>query len=285
MTLIDVLDETGRERQLANQITGMLQDTAELMSEITAWTPPPVVRFRLLSPKAWRAESMASLRREIRASFTRSAPSPEEEAEAHKAELTYRFSTMASWWMASGRTMLDSAGRPQTLIAPKALHHTGLRYASTELYRDVLHESVHQWQITASHSAVAPIPTLERDRKEPDRALLHLVEGHADWVVQEVADRLLVPGKPPAAQLRRSWRYRGQTALIQWLARRVTQRGAIEQTRGQTERIRDEGLRWVESAVEGVGVIPFSKIWEDPWCLPTTAEITNIEKWFHRVGF
>ncbi|NEW77752.1 zinc-dependent metalloprotease [Streptomyces rhizosphaericus] len=285
MTVIDVLDETGRERQLADQITGMLEDTAELVSDITVLTPPSVLRIRLLSPKAWRAESMAYLRREIEASFTRSAPSPAEEAEARKAELAYRASTVASWWMVHGRTMLDSTGEPQTLIAPKALHHTGLRYASNELYRFVLHESVHQWQIATSRGAVVPIPILERDLNEPDRAVMHLVEGHADWVVQQVARRLFGSDKPSAAQLRPSWRYRGQTALIQWLARRVAQPDALEQAGSQMERICNEGLHWVESVVKGVGVIPFSKIWEDPWCVPTTDEITNVEKWFLRVGF
>ncbi|MFD8339866.1 zinc-dependent metalloprotease [Streptomyces solisilvae] len=285
MTVIDVLDETGRERQLAAQITGMLEDTAELVTEITALTPPPVLRVRLLSPAAWRAEAMAYLRREIEGRFADSAPSPQEDAEARKAERLYRAGTVATWWMQPGKTVLDSAGRPQTLITPKALHHTGLRYASHELYRFALHESVHQWQIATSRGAVMPPPILKRDPTQPDRALMHLVEGHAEWVVQQVAGRLFGPDRTPADQLRRSWRYRRQTAIIQWLARMVAQPGALEQAADQMERIRSEGLCWVESVVEGIGVIPFSKVWEDQWCLPTTDEITNVELWFHRVGF
>ncbi|MBL1115283.1 zinc-dependent metalloprotease [Streptomyces sp. 110] len=284
MTVIDVLDETAREHHLAAQITGMLTDTAELVSDITALTPPPVLRFRLMSPAAWSAESMAYLRREIEGRFAKSAPSPEEEAEARTAERLYRTGTADIWWMTHGSTVLDSAGRPQTLIAPKALHHTGLRYASNELYRFVLHESVHQWQITASRGAVMPLPILKRDIRQPDRALMHLVEGHAEWVVQQVAGRLFGPGRTPAP-LRRSWRYRKQTAVIQWLARRVAQPAALEQAGDRMERIRSDGLRWVESVVEGIGVIPFSKVWEDQWCLPTEDEIADVEQWFHRVGF
>ncbi|MEV5778579.1 hypothetical protein AB0L49_46575 [Streptomyces antimycoticus] len=157
MTVIDVLDETAREHQLADQITGMLTDTAELVSDITALTPPPVLRFRLMSPAAWRAESMAYMDRQTEASFARLAPFPEEEAQSRDADRAYRAATLASWWMVEeGRTMLDSAGQPQTLIAPRALHHTGLRHDSHRLFRSIVHEAVHQWQIASSakHSAI-----------------------------------------------------------------------------------------------------------------------------------
>ncbi|MFD5385542.1 zinc-dependent metalloprotease [Streptomyces sp. NPDC056669] len=285
MTVIIVLDETGRERQLADQITGMLEDTAELVSDITALTPPSVLRFRLLSPSAWRAESRAYVRRQIEASFARSAPSPTEEAEAQKKEITYRASTLAGWWMTEGRTMLDSAGEPQSLVAPKALHHTGLRYASNQLYRFVVHEAVHQWQISSSNPAIMPIPMLGRDTTAPHQGLIHLAEGHADWVMEEVARRLFGPDTPPAADLRRSWRFRGQTAVMKWMARTVANAEAVEQAEAQTRRIRSQGRHWVEIAIKGAGgVIPFNRVWQDVRYVPTADEVSYPDKWLGRVG-
>ncbi|WP_413116271.1 hypothetical protein ACK1X7_37190 [Streptomyces sp. CY1] len=286
MTVIDVLDETGRERQLADQITGMLEDTAELVSDITALSPPAVLRFRLLSPSAWRAESLAYIRRQVEASFARSAPSPDEEAEARKTEITYRASTLASWWMTEGRTMLDSAGGPQSLVAPKALHHTGLRYAGNQLYRLVVHEAVHQWQIASSSPAIMPVPVLDRDLTAPHQGLIYLAEGHADWVVQEVARRLFGPDTAPAADLRRSWRYRGQTALIKWMARRVANADAVERAETQIHDLRGQGLHWVALAIEGAGgVIPFNRVWQDASYVPTADEVAYPERWLSRVGF
>ncbi|MDN3060090.1 hypothetical protein ACFV4E_15570 [Streptomyces hygroscopicus] len=285
MTEIDVLDETERESQLADQITGMLEDTAELVTEITALTPPSRLKFRLLSPKAWRAETMAYLDRETEAVFGRSAPSPEEATQSRDAGRAYRAGMLATWWMVEeGRTMLDSAGQPQTIIAPRALHHTGLRYASHQLFRSIVHDAVHQWQIASSDRAIMPIPVVPHD--DPTvcyQGLVHLAEGHAEWATQAVARRLGGPDKP-FAELPRSWRYRRQSALMKWMARRVANAEAVKQAEEEAGRIRIDGARWVQSAIEGVGVAAFNKIWQDTTYVPRQEEVTNVERWFSRVG-
>ncbi|MDW6057872.1 zinc-dependent metalloprotease [Streptomyces sp. FXJ1.4098] len=178
-------------------------------------------------------------------------------------------------------------GEPQTIIAPRALHHTGLRYASNQLYRLVVHESVHHWQIATSRGAVMPVPFLRRDIEVSHQSLVQLWEGHAHWVVQEVARRLFGQDKRPAAQaLRRSWRYRRQIELMRWLARRAHGDDVLGQAEGRLHQIRGQGLRWVEAAIEGAGGVgPFNKVWHDPWYAPTADEVTNPERWFSRVGF
>ncbi|MBZ3906547.1 zinc-dependent metalloprotease [Streptomyces griseiscabiei] len=305
MSTIEVLDETGRAPRLADEISTILHTALPTVKAITRMNPPEVIRIRLVSPRVWRTETSAYIERKVSGSFARSVPSEPEKAEARQLQHMYRASMAVSWIMCNARTVTDPAGEPQTLIAPRALHHTGLRHHPGALYRMVVHESVHQVQMATSRGTVVPIPFLPRDLDTPERAVVQLMEGHAEWAAQQTAHRLRDQAPTADGPLRRSFRYRRQDALIRRLARwAVDGAQSLAETETETpapapapapalvvgnggledigQALHRDGIRFVEAAVEALGVDTFNRIWHTPDLVPLAGELTAPERWFSR---
>jgi hypothetical protein len=126
-----------------------------------------------------------------------------------------------------------------------------------------------------SESLIEAIQT-PRQREILDRltALMTLVEGHGDYVMDAVGPQVV----PSVAEIRERFNARRRTAG------RVEQ--AIRRLLGIDLKMRQyaDGARFVQAVVDEVGMDGFNKVWDSPATIPTRSEITNPHAWIARVA-
>jgi coenzyme F420 biosynthesis associated uncharacterized protein len=105
-------------------------------------------------------------------------------------------------------------------------------------------------------------------------ALMTLVEGHGDYVMDAVGPQVV----PSVAEIREKFNTRRRTAG------RVEQ--AIRRLLGIDLKMRQyaEGSRFVRAVVDEIGMDGFNEIWTSPETIPTMAEITDPRAWITRVA-
>ena len=113
----------------------------------------------------------------------------------------------------------------------------------------------------------------QRERVESLTAIMSLLEGHADVVMDDVGPRIV----PSVAQIRaRFERRRDGLGPLDVLLRRVL---GLEAKMRQYR----EGAAFVRGVIDRVGVDDFNAVWTSPQTLPTAAEITDPPRWIARV--
>ena len=104
-------------------------------------------------------------------------------------------------------------------------------------------------------------------------ALMSLLEGHAEWVMDAVGPELI----PSLGQLRKSFDdRRNDHAAAESLLRRLM--GLDAKLRQYTH-----GRAFVSGVVDRVGVEAFNRVWDSPANLPTMEEIAEPQAWVDRV--
>ena len=105
-------------------------------------------------------------------------------------------------------------------------------------------------------------------------ALMTLVEGHGDYVMDAVGPQVV----PSVAEIRERFNARRGTAG------RVEQ--AIRRLLGIDLKMRQyaDGARFVRAVVDQIGMDGFNKVWESPATIPTMSEISNPGAWIARVA-
>lgn len=104
-------------------------------------------------------------------------------------------------------------------------------------------------------------------------ALVAVVEGYADWVLDEVTGRLL----PSASMIAEAVRRRRVTA--DQASRFVERLFGLELTQAKL----DTGAAFIEGIVQRAGTASLRRLWDDPEHLPTPAEIEAPGLWLARV--
>ncbi len=105
-------------------------------------------------------------------------------------------------------------------------------------------------------------------------ALMTLVEGHGDYVMDAVGPQVV----PSVAEIRERFNARRRTA------------GRVEQTirrlLGIDLKMRQyaDGARFVRAVVDQIGMDGFNKVWESPETIPTMSEISDPPAWITRVA-
>ena len=104
-------------------------------------------------------------------------------------------------------------------------------------------------------------------------AVMSLLEGHADVVMDEVGPQVI----PSVAQIRSRFneRRKGVGAFDRVLRRLLGLEAKMRQYR--------DGAVFVRSVVDQVGMDGFNRIWESPQTLPRPAEIETPSAWVARV--
>lgn len=113
-------------------------------------------------------------------------------------------------------------------------------------------------------------------RKVLDRVtgLMSLVEGHAEYVMDRVAEQEIAT----AAELRARFDARRSTANpVERVFRRLL---GIEMKMRQYA----EGARFVRAVVDALGMAGFNRVWQAPENLPSAGEIREPGLWLRRVG-
>ena len=105
-------------------------------------------------------------------------------------------------------------------------------------------------------------------------ALMTLVEGHGDYVMDAVGPQVV----PSVAEIREKFNARRKTAG------RVEQ--AVRRLLGIDLKMRQyaDGARFVRAVVDRIGMDGFNKVWESPDTIPTMSEISNPDAWIARVA-
>jgi coenzyme F420 biosynthesis associated uncharacterized protein len=105
-------------------------------------------------------------------------------------------------------------------------------------------------------------------------ALMTLVEGHGDYVMDAVGPQVV----PSVAEIREKFNTRRRTAG------RVEQ--AIRRLLGIELKMRQyaEGARFVRTVVDAIGMDGFNRVWDSPETIPTMAEINDPRAWITRVA-
>jgi coenzyme F420 biosynthesis associated uncharacterized protein len=105
-------------------------------------------------------------------------------------------------------------------------------------------------------------------------ALMTLLEGHADYVMDDVGPDVV----PSVALIRaRFQERRGDPGGVDGMVGRVL---GLDVKRRQYS----EGRRFVSDVIEAVGQAGFNRVWRGPDSLPTRAEILNPTAWTRRVA-
>ncbi|MDQ1666894.1 MAG: hypothetical protein QOH75_2925 [Actinomycetota bacterium] len=123
-------------------------------------------------------------------------------------------------------------------------------------------------------SLVEAVQTPEQ-REILDRitALMSLLEGHADYVMDGVGPAVI----PSVADIRAKFQRRRKDAgRVELVVRRLLGIDA------KMRQYRD-GERFVRGAVDAAGMSGFNRVWESPAHLPTKDELTNPDAWVERV--
>jgi len=105
-------------------------------------------------------------------------------------------------------------------------------------------------------------------------ALMSLLEGHADYVMDDVGPEIV----PTVVQIRsRFEQRRHEPGTVDGIARRVL---------GFDAKLRQysDGRRFVTAVVNEVGRDGFNRVWTSPETLPTRAEVLNPHEWCRRVA-
>jgi coenzyme F420 biosynthesis associated uncharacterized protein len=113
----------------------------------------------------------------------------------------------------------------------------------------------------------------QRERLAQMTAVMSLLEGHADVVMDEVGPQVI----PSVAQIRARFneRRKGVGAFDRLLRRLLGLEAKMRQYR--------DGAVFVRSVVDQVGVDGFNQVWTSPETLPLAREIENPSAWVARV--
>jgi coenzyme F420 biosynthesis associated uncharacterized protein len=105
-------------------------------------------------------------------------------------------------------------------------------------------------------------------------AVMTLVEGHGDYVMDAVGPRVV----PSVADIREKFSHRrGSAGRVEQILRRIL---GIDLKMKQYE----QGSRFVSTVVDEAGMAGFNKVWTSPGTLPTRAELANPREWLERVA-
>ncbi len=113
----------------------------------------------------------------------------------------------------------------------------------------------------------------QREILERLTAVMTLVEGHGDYVMDAVGPRVV----PSVAEIRaRFSARRGSAGRLEQTIRRIL---GIDLKMKQYE----QGARFVRAVVDQAGMATFNKVWASPEALPSKAEIASPRAWLERV--
>jgi coenzyme F420 biosynthesis associated uncharacterized protein len=105
-------------------------------------------------------------------------------------------------------------------------------------------------------------------------AVMTLVEGHGDYVMDAVGPRVV----PSVADIREKFSHRrGSAGRVEQILRRIL---GIDLKMKQYE----QGSQFVSTVVGEAGMAGFNKVWTSPETLPTRVELANPHEWLERVA-
>lgn len=283
MTAFDIRDETtGGHQALATRIEKAARQAAPHVEKVTG-LPLPTVRICLMDRQAWLDESIRPLVAAV-AEAERSGAA-DRAAMARVQSTALQVELKLFWVLRRGLSVseqaVDGTCSARYLMVPDAVRHMGLVRAPLGLERMIVHEVVHQAQISTSGGRVVP-----PQGGGPDPG--PFVCGHADWAEAQITHTLW-GAAPTDERLRPSLRYRRSV----WL-RRMQIRLAEALTSAQVERPprvprvteADPAVtHFVGTTIARAGLAPWNHtVWREPNAVPSPEEVQDPQAWMTRMG-
>ena len=128
------------------------------------------------------------------------------------------------------------------------------------------------WQEGAQALLLSVLSPTQREVFDRISALMTLLEGHADVVMDEVGPEVV----PTVASIRL-----GSTTVANNRERWI--RSYAKSLDGREDEAVPEGAAFVRSAIDSVGMAGFNAVWDKPANLPSLAEIAEPADWVKRV--
>jgi coenzyme F420 biosynthesis associated uncharacterized protein len=114
----------------------------------------------------------------------------------------------------------------------------------------------------------------QRELLDKLTAVMTLVEGHGDYVMDAVGPRVV----PSVAEIREKFsQRRGSAGRMEQILRRIL---GIDLKMKQYE----QGSKFVAEVVAEAGMAGFNRVWTSPETLPTRAEMAKPADWLARIG-
>ncbi|WP_328937438.1 zinc-dependent metalloprotease [Streptomyces tauricus] len=273
MTVFEVVDETRRHAELRDRIREILHTVAPHAADTTGLPLPAQVRYRLLTPKAWREETRLNTQHILARDIADLDLTPPEIKATRAVIKVAGVGPTLVWPLVLGSTQRAADGQRETIITPKALRHAGLLADDPALHQMVAHELVHHLQAEARSGAVWKtfFPGKRDLGNIPRESFTLVLEGHATWADRQVTRHLF--GTPADHRLaRKSWRYQLHRSIpgIHHL--------------GPDPEAYERGAALIERLMESHGTHGINRIWKDASLLPTTKEIADPDAWGHRLN-
>ncbi|MEU7205509.1 hypothetical protein [Streptomyces sp. NPDC045470] len=287
----EVRQEAGpKYDDLGARIRTIAAEVAPVVEAVTGLPLPPRPLIRVVTPSAlartWLAHLHGLAHREriavARVGFTIDA---QQCAAWHTDYIDAAKDMVRRWADDAAHSMEDALMRPQVLMKAKVITHA--QHDDDQLYRTVAHELTHLAQHRASQGLawVAAMTRYARTVKVPGHgfvpiAAMKLIEGHAFWAEEEV--NLKVLGRKVG------WPQAEGTEIF----RRAKDRHGVFRNRNgeapsaaEAKAIYDECHRFVQKAIDRVGLDQFNGIWTSfvSKC-PVEDEIVAPGIWQRRVG-
>ncbi|RPE39081.1 zinicin-like metallopeptidase [Streptomyces sp. Ag109_O5-1] len=273
MTRFTVLDDTRRHPELTELLLSILHTVAPVVQETTRLPLPAKVRYRLLTPKKWRNANRLNQQRILARDIADQKLTPQQIRALRGILKMTSFVPVLVWPLVFAQTMEAADGQVETIIAPRALHHSGFLTNQPCLTVMTAHELVHHAQFEARRGLVWE--TYAPDRRGMDRrgrGASTVLEGHATWAEQQTTTRLFGAPVNHRELAKRSWRYRLHAGFpgVRCLGPRLDSY--------------EQGARLITHAVDTHGVDVVNRVWKDIFLLPTADEVAALDTWAQRLA-
>ncbi|MFD3590495.1 zinc-dependent metalloprotease [Streptomyces sp. NPDC058683] len=272
-TRFNVLDDTRRHPELSELLSSILHTVAPIVRETTGLALPAEVLYRLTTPTEWRDATRLNRHRILARDIADQTLTPEEISAVRGLLKITSFVPVLVWPLVVAQTMEAADGQVETVIAPRALHHSGFLANAKCLTAMTAHELVHHAQFEARRGLVWE--TYAPDRRGMDRRGLGastVMEGHATWTDQQTTARLFEAPVNHRELAKRSWRYRLHAGFPG--VRRL----------GPRPDSYEQGARLITHAVNAQSVDVVNQVWRDTSLLPTAKEIAAPDTWAQRLA-
>ncbi|NBM14924.1 zinc-dependent metalloprotease [Streptomyces sp. GC420] len=268
MTTINVRDETGRNSQLAEDMSVFLTKAAPYVEQITGLALPHTVTVRLLTVPDLAKDFSAFIRRQVERDTTDAELTARERKKVAALPIDAGRAARTLWAVDASVLVANTVGWPSTLVVPKALAHQGLLSDPDGLCELLVRVLTEQAQVEACRGVLVPggaWPPVREDQSP----VVQLSTGHACWAGRRTTP--LVLGKPVSDRQRRpSWTYRRQAALV------------FLRERGQRGRRLLRSTAFVEQAMDSIGSEGFNRLWTMHELVPTLDELRHPDQWLRR---
>ncbi|WP_435598435.1 hypothetical protein [Streptomyces anulatus] len=262
MTTVNVVDDTGTQGELREQIESILARVIPLVKPATGLDVPDTVNFRITPVETYRRDQVANMSRNLRKCHKTipywRRPFVAALTAAVLLPVFRRTIAKVGGILVAGATFsLPESEESETVFVPEGLQHNGILTDEKYLTALTVHELLHQAQNHASGHRANWIANRALTLLDPG-GINHIEEGHATWGDRSITRELY------------------GTAVDTRSAPKSEQYKAIPQ-RGLQKKldVYEGGCLLVMSAVRAVGLETFNGVWADHRLLPNPSEVAD----------